>query len=92
MSETPEIRTAPKSLAIAERGIMTTQDFLNLMSAITSDVLSSRITTQQANSVTNAGGKMLKAAEMQQKYGTTGKDNRRRLELGEGDDAAPVPA
>lgn len=77
------VAPTPKSIAIAERGIGTTQDFLNLMAAIATDVLSARITPQMANSVTNAGGKMLKAAEMQMKYGIAHDGTRKILQLAE---------
>lgn len=80
----PEVvSTVPKSVRIAEEGIYSAQDFMNLMSAVTSDVLSRRITPQMANSVTNSGGKMLKAAEMTMKYGTLGPENKRVLALAE---------
>lgn len=84
MPDTPKVvSTSPKSLPIAEQGITDAQIFIDLMSALASDVLARRITTSMANSVTNAAGKMLKAAEAQQKYGTIDSQNRRRLSLAE---------
>lgn len=84
------VDTTPKSMSIAERGIYNSQDFLNLMAAVAADVLARRITPAMANSVTNTGGKMLKAAEAQIKYGTLQPDNRRVLPLAErGEGATP---
>lgn len=41
------------------------------MSAIISDLATASITPQNANAMCNATGKMLKAADMQMRYGTT---------------------
>lgn len=62
--------TQPRSLRIAERGIQTGAEFANLMSAMMSDIISSRITPAVGNAACNAGGKLLKVVEMQYKYGT----------------------
>lgn len=40
------------------------------MSAMMSDIISSRITPAVGNAACNAGGKLLKVVEMQYKYGT----------------------
>jgi hypothetical protein len=83
----------PKSLAIAERGIKTGNDFANLMSSLMSDIIEGRVTPSMGNATCNAGGKLLKVVEMQYKYGTTGKDNSKRLVLAVGmeDAALPLP-
>lgn len=88
----------PRSLKIAEKGIKTGHDFANLMSALMTDLISGRITPATGNAACNAGGKLLKAVEMQHKYGTqagnTGKktltlafdearENVKQLETGE---------
>lgn len=65
----------PRSLALAERGVKTGTDFANMMSALMSDIISSRITPQVANACTNAGSKLLKIVEMQYKYGGKGNQN-----------------
>lgn len=65
-----EKSTQPRSLEIAERGIRTGAEFANLMSAMMSDIISSRITPAVGNAACNAGGKLLKVVEMQYKYGT----------------------
>lgn len=49
-----------------------------MMSALMSDVLLGDVTPQVANAAINAGGKLLKAAEMQLKYG---KDGRKSMAL-----------
>lgn len=70
--------TEPRSLRIAEQGVRTGADFAGLMSAMMSDIISSRITPAVGNAACNAGGKLLKVVEMQYKYGTQngGKGNR----------------
>lgn len=62
-------RDVPRSLAIAERGIRTGNDFADLMSAVMSDLISGRTSPVVGNAVCNAGGKLLKIVEMQMKYG-----------------------
>jgi hypothetical protein len=62
--------SAPRSLAISERGIRTGCDFANMMSALISDIIAGRVTPQVGNAACNAGGKLLKIVEMQHQYGT----------------------
>lgn len=76
-------REAPRSLALADRGIKTGADFANMMSALMSDIISERITPIVANATVNAGGKLLKVVEMQYKYGGKG-DEARTLTLAPG--------
>lgn len=59
----------PKSLAIAERGINTAQQFAALMSALMTDLLNGTVTPGIGNATCNAGGKLLKMVELNQKYG-----------------------
>jgi hypothetical protein len=40
-----------------------------MMSALMSDTISGRVSPQVANATINAGGKLLKVVEMQEKYG-----------------------
>lgn len=40
------------------------------MSALMTDIISSRVTPAVGNAACNAGGKLLKVVEMQHKYGT----------------------
>jgi len=64
----------PKSLAIAEHGVNTGAEFGQCMSALMADVLAGRITPSVGNAVCNAGGKLLKVVEMQQRWGTQKKE------------------
>jgi hypothetical protein len=63
----------PRSLAVAEHGIKTGNDFANMMSALMSDLIEGRVTPSVGNATCNAGGKLLKVVELQYKYGTRGK-------------------
>jgi len=67
--ETPVKHTTPKCLAIADKGIRTSQDFADYMSAMMTDVVTGAVTPQVTNAACNAGGKLLKAVELQMKYG-----------------------
>ena len=73
----------PRSLAIASQGIKTGKDFANMMSALMSDIIEGRVTPSVGNAACNAGGKLLKVVEMQQKYGTQGKGQEKVLQLSE---------
>lgn len=55
---------------IFEEGVKTAHQFCTGMSMLMGDVISRRLAPNVANAVCNAGGKLLKAVEMQQKYGT----------------------
>lgn len=69
-TDKPAKKEQPKSLKIAEAGIRTSRDFRNLMSAIMSDVIASRLTPNVTNAACNAGGKMLKMVDLEYKYAT----------------------
>lgn len=62
-------KAQPRCLPIAARGIETSRDFAGMMSALMSDIIEERIDARAANAVCNAGGKLLKIVELQQKYG-----------------------
>lgn len=62
-----------KSLPHFEKGVATCGQLATGLSLLMADLLCERVSTSIANSVCNAGGKMLKAVEMQQRYGTTQK-------------------
>jgi len=51
------------------------------MSALISDVLEGRVTPGVCNAAVNAGGKLLKVVEMQQRYGQLDPQNNRELIL-----------
>lgn len=72
-----------RSLPIFEKGIKTGADFANGMSALMSDIIANRVTPGVGNAVCNAGGKLLKAVEMQHKYGRQLEDGTRQLQLAE---------
>lgn len=57
------------SLPIAQRGIKTGFDTLDILNATITDVLEENISTSAANVVINATGKMLHVVELQMKYG-----------------------
>ncbi len=71
--------TEPRSLAIAESGIGTGNDFARCMSALMSDIIASRVTPQVGNAVCNAGGKLLKVVELQLRYGSAKQPNGERV-------------
>ena len=71
----------PRSIAIAQEGIRTASDFAKMMAALMSDLAESRITPQVGNAIVNAGGKLLKVAEMQARFGVQGKGAERELIL-----------
>jgi hypothetical protein len=59
-----------RSSQLAKLGIRTTQDFANVMSSLMADVLSGSVSAGRANAACNAGRQMLRAVELQLKYGT----------------------
>jgi hypothetical protein len=71
----------PKSLSIAARGISTSRDFRDFMSALMSDVISGRVTANVTNAACNAGGKMLKMVDLECRYGTQPEQKRRTMSL-----------
>lgn len=58
-----------ESITVTRRGIKTGHDFANLMSSVMADLIEGRMEPGVANAVCNAGGKLLKVVEMQNKYG-----------------------
>lgn len=72
---------APRSIAIGAAGVSTGEDFAKLMSALMSDVLEGRISTDVANAACNAGGKLLKVVEMQYRYGAKASEPRPAFRL-----------
>ena len=59
-----------RSLEIANRGIKSSKDFRDFMSALMSDVISGAVTPNVTNAACNAGGKMLKMVDLEYKYAT----------------------
>lgn len=62
--------STPRCLALARKEIRTAFDFAAVMSALISDIIEERVDSDTANAICNAGGKLLKVIELQQKYGT----------------------
>lgn len=73
-------RAEPRSLSISEN-VKTGSDFARLMSALMSDIISGRVTPSVGNAACNAGGKLLKVVEMQNKFGNQAGGNHRVLTL-----------
>ena len=57
----------------------TSSDFAAVMSAMISDVLDGRVSSQTANAACNAAGKLLKVVEMQHRYSPLTKNGVLRL-------------
>lgn len=68
-------------MGIAQKGITTGHDFANFMSALMSDLISGAVAPNVGNAACNAGGKLLKAVEMQMKYGTNNDKGQKVLTL-----------
>lgn len=83
--------SAARSLDIAERGIKTSRDFRDFMSALMSDVISGAVTPQITNAACNAGGKMLKMVDLEYKYGTRPEKRQPVLSMAFEDRAVAVP-
>lgn len=71
----------PRSLAVFEQGISSCGQLASAMSLLMADLISERVGTSIGNAVCNAGAKMLKAAEMQQRFGVSNKQGRKELQL-----------
>ena len=56
------------SLPIAARGVQSSQDFRNFMSALMTDVIQGSVAPEVANAACNAGGKLLKMVELEYKF------------------------
>lgn len=78
----------PRSLTIAEKGIVTGGDFAGFMSALMSDLISGKVAPNIGNAACNAGGKLLKVVEMQMKYGTQSAGSVGKLLILAGDNVA----
>jgi hypothetical protein len=60
----------PRSLEIAERGVSSSAEFRNLMSAVMTDTLRGSLAPDVTNAVCNAAGKLLKMVEIEYKVAT----------------------
>lgn len=77
----PALAQTPRSFAIGAAGVQTGEDFAQFMSALMSDVIEGRISTDVANAACNAGGKLLKVVEMQYRYGAKAQEPRPAFRL-----------
>jgi len=74
-------KRAPRSLAIASKGITTGNDYALFMSAVMSDLIEGSITPSVGNAVCNAGAKLLRIVELQYRYGVQGSSPEKKLIL-----------
>lgn len=84
-----ETARGPRSASIAAAGIKTASNFVNLMESLMDDLISGRISPNVGNAVVRAGANMLKAVELQHRYGSTVKNNARKV-LSLTDEAVPA--
>lgn len=82
-------RNEARCLRIARKGIHTSHDFANMMSALMTDLAEGTVSPGVGNAISNAGGKLLKNEELKQKYGRVGDGNEKTLTLA-GDDGTPL--
>jgi hypothetical protein len=67
---TKAAKPGSRSLTVGLSGVRTSKDFSDFMSGLMSDLVEGKVTPQIGNAACNAGGKLLKAVEMQYKYGS----------------------
>lgn len=80
---------AAKSVPLAQRGIESSEDFRNLMSALMGDVITGTVSPDVTNAACNAGGKLLKMVELEYKYAANAARRERVLHLSS---SSQVPA
>jgi hypothetical protein len=71
----------PRALEITKKGIGTAREYATAMSYLMDDLLAGRVSPGIGNAVCNAGGKLMKAVEMQHKYGKQGPDGHKDVSL-----------
>ena len=59
----------PRCVEVFEAEISNSSQFCRAMSLLMSDLAAHRITPQISNAICNAGGKLLKVKEMEQRFG-----------------------
>ncbi len=79
--DAPGRAATSRSLAIARGGLRTGFDTINMLTATITDVLEENVSTNQANVVVNAIGKVLKVVELQFKYGKPRKEGSQERDL-----------
>ena len=73
------VATAARCLPISDAGITTSQQLAAFMSAMMGDLIAGRVKAQVASAAINAGGKLLKIVELQQKYGSNGENGGQKV-------------
>ena len=63
----PEKRE-PRINKFATKGIKTSRDFANLMSALISDLIDKRVSSETGSAVCLAGGRLLRVIEMEYRF------------------------
>lgn len=86
------VKPAPRVLTIAKRGIRNTKDFGIFMSLLMSDLVEGLIPPEVGNAAVNAGGKLLKSVELERRFGSTGSDNVKVLQLADIDSVRQLTA
>lgn len=79
------VSEVPRSVEVAAKGIRTSANFAEFMSALMSDLVSGKIAPGVGSAACMAGARMLQVVEMQQKYGTQAAGGRKELMLAEGE-------
>ena len=69
------------ALKIAASGVKNSREFIALFSALIADTLSHAVTPHEANACCNAGGKMIKMVELEERHGRQTKNRPRALQL-----------
>lgn len=78
-----------KSVQLAHRGVGSSEDFRNLMTALMGDVITGAVSPDVTNAACNAGGKLLKMVELEYKFAADAARKERVLPLAS---TAQVPA
>jgi hypothetical protein len=68
------VSSEARTLRFARRGVRNSADVKGFMGALMSDLIEGRVSPGVGNAACNAGGKLLKVAEMEMKYGTVVRD------------------
>lgn len=59
----------PRATQVLEKGIKDIDDVMQAMSLLMADIITQRVATGVANTLCSAVGKMMKAAELKERYG-----------------------
>jgi hypothetical protein len=73
------VKRTPRCLAVAEGNFDNSRDLKRVLMYMISDLIGERMEVRRANAVSSAAGKVLKAAELEFRYGTPGRQGGRRV-------------